>query len=367
MNSKATISSAQLILSLIILRLAFSTNSIAGISPGTSIQDILFAVPVVFIINLIIALPIFMLLKRHPGRDLMECSTQIFGKGVGFFICIIYFCFFLGLSSLQLGTFQMYFQTFVFSQTSAYIIGIPIIIVCIYGAIKGVESIMRFGVFVFIIYAIISTMIIISTLPNADMNYLKPFFYEGPNYFLQAVLAGVNSSSQILFIAMFVPFIKPGTKIVKAFITWNALAMLILLLLEFAVVINMGPFASKQLFPLATLSLISKVTIFERIDNLDMISWIFNSILNICLCLFVASQCIMRTPLKKWRRTIIAITSVLILIIGSLYSKVYLQYLNIYNNGLFTIIFILLVIIIPLIVLITDIVKGKVAANEEVN
>jgi spore germination protein KB len=365
MNSKATVSSAQLIICLIILRVAFSTNDIAGISPGTSVQDILFAVPVVFIINLIIALPIFMLLKRHPDRDLMECSTQIFGKGIGFVICIIYFCFFLCLSSIQLGTFQMCFQTVVLSQTGAYIIGIPILIVCIYGAIKGIESITRFGVFVFVFYLAIMLTIFVSTLPNLELNYLKPFFYEGPNYFLQAVLADVNSSTQILFIAMCVPFLKPGTKIVKTFITWNALSMLLLFALEFFVVCIMGPFVSKQLFPLVTLSMISKVTVFQRIDNLDMISWIFNSILNICICLFFASQCIMRTPLRKWRRTIIIIASVLILIIGSFYSKVYLQNLNIYNNALFTTIFVLVVICIPLTVLITDVVKGKEAKNEE--
>jgi spore germination protein KB len=366
MSSKATVTSAQLISVLLILRLAFSINYIAGINPGSSIQDVLFAIPVIFVINLIIALPIFMLLKRHPGKDLIECSKQIFGNGIGFVICLIYFCFFIFISSLQLGTFQMYFNTCVTTQTNALTIAIPISFVCIYAAVKGIESIARFGVFVLIFYLIIVTTVFISTLPNVDLSYLKPIFYDGPKYFSQAVLVGVNSSPQILFIAMCVPFLKPGTKIIKTFITWNAIAMLLLFVLEFFVVTNMGPFASKQLFPLITLSLISKISVFERIDSFDMISWILNSTLNICIGLFAASQCLMRTSLRKWRRTAITVSSILIIIFGSLYSNIYLQNLDIFNNPLFTAIIIILIIAVPLSILISDIVKGKVAENEGV-
>jgi spore germination protein KB len=367
MNNKATVTSVQLIAVLLIFRLAFGLNFIAGINPGTSVQDILLAVPVIFVINLIIALPIFMLLKRHPGKDLIECSVQIFGNGLGFIISFIYFCFFIYVSSLQLGTFQMFYNTCVITQTSALVIAIPILIVCIYGVIKGIESITRFSILVFIFYIIVMTTIFISTISNVNLSYLKPIFYEGPKYFLQAVLVGVNSSFQILFLAMCVPFLKPGTKIVKSFITWNALSMLILFVIEFFVITNMGPFASKQIFPIITLAVLSKISVLERIDSFHMISWIFNSTLNICIGLFVASQCLMRTSLRKWRRTIITISGLLILIFGSLISTIYLKILNLYGNSLFTATIIILIIAVPLIILITDVVKGKVAEDEEIS
>jgi spore germination protein KB len=365
MSNKATVTSAQVIAVLLIFRLAFSTNGIAGIDPGSSIQDILLAVPVVFVINLIIAIPIFMLLKRHPGKDLLECSSQIFGNGIGFVICMMYSCFFVLISSFQLGTFQMYFGTYLFTQTNLLIIAVPVLIVCAYGAIKGIESIMRYGIFALILYLIITALVFITTLPNVDLDYLKPIFYDGPKYFWQAVLLGVNSSFQILLLAMFVPFLKPGTKIVRLYIVWDALTMLFLCVLEFFVITNMGPFASKQLFPLVALSMISKLSVFVRIDNFDMISWIFNTILNICVGLFVTSQCLMRTSLRKWRRTVIAISSVFIIILGGYFSNNYLQNLNIYNSLMATVLTITFIIAVPLIVLMTDVIKGKVAENEE--
>jgi hypothetical protein len=73
----------------------------------------------------------------------------------------------------------------------------------------------------------------------------------------------------------------------------------------------------------------------------------------------------MRTALKKWRRTTIYVIGLIIAILGPIISLNYNRNINFYYSPVFTLITISLIVILPLIILVADIIKGKVAENEE--
>ena len=99
MEKQSYVSPRQLIALFIISRLTFEPEYYISLMAGRSIQDVLLAVPVNFILNYIVAIPILLLLKKYPGKDLIEIAFNIIGRAAGiiiaYFICFALFALLL--------------------------------------------------------------------------------------------------------------------------------------------------------------------------------------------------------------------------------------------------------------------------------
>ena len=165
MEKASVISSKQLIAILMVCRLGFSTVYFTSIDAGASIQDVLLAVPVLFVMNFFVAIPILLLLRRHPGKSFMECSVQLIGKPASVVVAVICGVFFLLQGTLELGIFQLFYVNTVIPQTAEFAILIPILIVAVYGAVKGIEALARGGSVILVIYLFILCFIRLTGLP----------------------------------------------------------------------------------------------------------------------------------------------------------------------------------------------------------
>jgi spore germination protein (amino acid permease) len=345
-------------------KLPFSTVYISGLQAGRSVQDILLAVPVNFLLNFIFAIPILILLKRHPGKDLIECVKNSMGKPASVLIAIFYlFCFLYSATLIQ-SVFRVFFVNAIIPEIGYFATAIPILIVCFYCAIKGIETIMRFSGLVLVSYLIILIFLDATLIPSVNLNFLFPQFYSGPQYFLKAVLDGVNSNMQIVFLAFCAPFLKSGTSAGKIFAKWNVFAMLLFWALEFFIVTVLGPFAAKQITPLYTLSLESEVGVLDRLDMVDMISWIFNTVLLTAFFIYLATTCITKVGINKHRRIITFIVTAVIFILAYFGSKSTQMLVNVSFNPYLTAMTVFAQIILPLVILLTDIIKGRVTSYE---
>lgn len=364
MEKKSVISAPQLIVLLIMTRLPYSTAYFVSLGASRNIQDILFAVPVNFVLNFIVAIPILLLLKRYPGKDLIECASLTLGKAAGVVIALFYMLCFLSLAIYINTMFEEYFGNVIIPEAGYIAIAIPLLVVAFYGAAKGIESIARFGSVVIVAYVVIVTIIFLSVIPNIDMDYLKPIFYNGPSVFIKAVLSGINSNMQILFLAFCAPFLKEGTKPGKIFAKWNIIASLMFLVLEFVIIIVMGPFAAKQNYPISTLAMQSKVGVFERIDAFDMIAWILETLLMVTFFVYLSVGCVLKVGFNKHRKWIAFFVVAAVFAIAPFFKKHFIYLHAITLSPMVTIITMLAIILIPLLVLTADIIKRRASANE---
>jgi spore germination protein (amino acid permease) len=365
MEKQSYISSRQLIVLLIMTKLTFSMSYYVSLSAGRSIQDVLLAVPVNFILNYIVAIPILILLKRHPGKDLVELAHNILGRAAGIFIAVFYMLCFVFLAIYLLATFHNYYVNFILPESMYYAIAIPLLIVAFYGAVKGIETIARFGSIVIILYLIIVAVIGLSLIPQINFDFLFPMLYNGPKVFLGAVLSGVNSNLQIVFLAFCAPFLKLGTKLGKIYTKWNVIAMLLFLMLEFLTVTVMGPFAAKQNFPLPELALLSQVGVFERLDAVDMISWILNTVLSVTFYVYIATVCLLKTGLNKHRKIITFLIVTVVFAVAYFVTPFFTVLHIITINPLMTVGTLTAIILLPFTILLADLIKGRVASNEK--
>lgn len=364
MNKKAIISVSQLIFLLTIARVSFSSDYISAVNPGTSIQDIMVALPAVFLGNFLVALPVLFLLSRHPGHDLIDCSAQVLGKMGGAVIGVLLFAVFVIAAAYNIGPLYIWFNSVVIEGSSGYAVFVPIIVVCVYSAVKGVESIARFATIVFTVYVIISLIVYIPLISKIQLSHFTPMFYSGFGYFEKALLAGIDQSIEILPLAMLAPFLKTGTNLFRTYILWDALSMTIAFVLYFFIIGVLGALGSNQIFPLSTLSQISNLGIFERLDTVDLIAWVFDTVLSTALYIFAASQCVIKTRLRKKRRSVIVAIGVLILAAAPLSADYFLKYFRSIFSPAQMVVTMVIIFVIPLLLLVTDIIRGKMAGVE---
>lgn len=366
MEKQSFISNRQLIAMLIMTRLPFSTAYFPGLNAGMSIQDVLLAVPVNFLLNFILAVPILLLLRRHPGKDPIEMAHNIVGPAAAVIFAVFYMAGFL----FQAFCYQSYFQEFyvnsLIPEASYLEIAIPILIVCFLGSVKGIETIARFGGLVFLIYLIVVLLIDVSLLPSVNLNFLLPQFYNGPGIFLKAVYSGVNSNMQIVLLAFCAPYIRTGTSMGKIFARWNLIAMALFLMLEFFMVTVMGAYAGRQVFPLYALSLQSKIDVFERLDSVDMIAWIMETLFEITFFVYLTTMCLTKLGVNGKRRAVNFCVLLALLAACGLLMKYSYLLKSITFSPYVTAYTVLSQILLPLLLLAVDVVKERWVKQNEV-
>lgn len=364
MEKSSVVSAKQVIFVLLIVSISFSTAYISSLNAGNSVQDVLPAVPVLFLLNFLVAVPILMLLKRHPGKAIFECFIQIMGKNLSMLIAALYILFFLFHAAAALATYHLVYINAVTVEAQEYEVSIPILIVCVYGAVKGLETIVRFGFFNLILYAVILIFNFIALVPQINLGYLFPMFYNGPGIFLKALESMFNGNIQILLLGVFAAYLRPQDKVGKVYGYSNTLTMSVLFVITLLTIIVMGPFASKQIFPLFTLSQLSKLSVFERLDSVQMVLWILDVILTVTVYLFIIANICSKFGLNHQRKIITALAGAAVYFLAPLISHNYLLYQKLTGGVLMSAVVILLLIVIPMIVLLTDIIKEKVNKNE---
>lgn len=364
MEKQSYISGRQALCLLIMTRLPFATSNLSALNAGRSVQDVLVMVPALFCAEFLMAVPFFLLFHRHPDKDPVECATLVFGRAGGAAVGIYYLLYFLILAAMTQSNFYFFYVNSFIVEAKYYQVIIPLLIVCIYGAIKGIETIARFGNLVIVVFLIVITVLALSLIPVINLRNVFPVFYSGPDIFFKSLLDQINLSYQMVLLAFLLPFLKRDVKKGKLYTIWNVSSSLLLFLIFFLIVTVLGPFGAKQFSPIDTLTVNSAVYVFERLDQVDMISWILNTVLIVALCLYMSSMCLTKVGVNKHRRLVV-VALALVLYGAVLFMTGKIVFLGKFPIGIpMTVITVLSEIVIPLIIVAGDAVKGRIEQNE---
>lgn len=369
MEKQSYLAPGQVIMSLVVVRLLFSTTHFISLQAGRSIQDVLPALPVAFLINLLAALPLLALLKHHRGKDPIECAINLYGRGAGIVTGLLYFAFFALNNWMTQTMFQFYFSDNIISEMKLYGILLPLMLLAVYAVCRGVESIMRFGRIVFVVFAavmlVLTATLIPEIRPSVGPRFMLPLFFHGPGIFLKELMAQFNSGMQIINLAFFAPFFRSGVKLGRVYLRWNIIAYIMLAILFTLCVAVLGPFGANQFFPLQYLAAESTLSVFDRLDSLFSMSWMLNVVLEVAVNTYLQTQCIVRMGWNKHRVLLVFLVGILnavfvyVMVHGA--RLVYSITLNWYWLGFN----VLVIIVLPLILLIGDRrAKGGKTAHE---
>jgi spore germination protein KB len=180
------------------------------------------------LIGILSLLPIIFLIKvysAHIGKNLHEILLHLFGKFLGNFLSI---CLLIGGTTAVIadsGTYVDIIGSMYFTKTPNTILYIILMVICAYGAKRGIEQIGTVSWLLLPYIKITLFVALIFTFKKGTLGYLFPFWGEGPLEVAKASIKNVSIFVDFFYLALIMPLIssfkdmKKGTLVGLGFIT----------------------------------------------------------------------------------------------------------------------------------------------------
>lgn len=165
------------------------------------------------------------LMKRFPGKNLIEINQIVFGKGFGLAISILYLWFFLTLTSLNLTDLGNFVRSSMLPNTPGIVIFIIFMLLCSWGVRYGLSCVVRYSVAFSVTAILITAASILFTASHMQIEKFLPLFQQPVITYVNAthVVATIPFGETVVFL-MLAPNVKlPVKKMGKYFLGGLAL------------------------------------------------------------------------------------------------------------------------------------------------
>jgi spore germination protein (amino acid permease) len=302
---------------------------------------------------------IFLLLKRFPGKDILEIFKVAFGRILGFIFCMIYTGSFLAATGILMREFYEMLKTYVFPGTPISGLNAAMVLLVSATAYLGLEAIARAAKLTAMAALFGYIVLLLLSVQNYKLSNLFPMLGYG---FGKTVWEGITRSSafsEVIILAVFAGSLQGIRHIKKAGY---------LSILFSGLVISVGIFCLTLVFPYysfqeqtaplyALATLINYGAFFQRLDPAFLSIWIMITGISSSIVFYCAISSFCKTFGLQDKRPVIPPMAVLLFAITmippdlpSVISK-YIEILRSYPIFLFY--------VLPLITLVTALLRKK--------
>lgn len=318
MKGESAISSWQLAVLLFLSRvMQFFLAAPQKEQPGALTAALL--LPVSVVASALLLLPAYFLLRRHPGKGLLDIAGENWGR-IGVVCPAAFFLFSLCVLIQTTCAFSYFLTSVAYAQTSPWLFILLLLAVGGYTASMGYEPTARFGSFVLVAFVIALLFVGISLWPQAQWEFLRPPSYDGWQnqmfLFINLTLGNVETAA-LLFL---IPAVNQNKG--SVFWKWSLLSMVALAAIFLFTAAALGDYAKSQRFPFYTVTKIAEVSIFQRLDSLHVALWVFMALVRLSLFLEVAGKSLApMLPQKASKYTVGACAALAAVLSGILTEK----------------------------------------------
>ena len=164
-----------------------------------------------------------------------------------------------------------YTSATVFSEAPTILLAALPLAVCGYAAAKGIQGLARGSVIIAGLFIAFLVFIGISLSGRYDTGWLYPAVIEQPDLFWEQVIRHVGRNSELLVFGVLSGF--AGEKADRAAYFYIPAVFLLSELMLLAETLSLGPFLGTAAFPFFTISAMSDIVLFQRLDGIDAVMW----------------------------------------------------------------------------------------------
>ena len=275
------ISFHQLSVLLVLSRIFSEGADLRAVEAGYSMQRFT-VIAVSGIILFLLYLPLIFLANRHPSESVISIITgksKVLGWVCGLFIVL---SLLTGAVSAICST-ELYSTSTVFGEAPLYLLVILPLAVCGIAAWKGIQGSARSGVLFGAVFVTFIVFIIISVWERFNWEWLYPAFLEEPELFFGQVVRQLGRNSELLAFAVLMEYVDTKTAYT---VFWYIPSVMILQALKLLLqMIVLGPFLDSTTFPFFTISALSDIVLFQRIDGINVSVWILMCVVRVTVAL----------------------------------------------------------------------------------
>lgn len=318
MTNTKTISYKQLAALLLLSRLFSDGADFKAVEAGYSMQR--FTVIVVSsVILFLLYLPIILLAQKHPSENVISViceKSKVLGWLCGLFITVV--LLFNAVSTIC--SMSLYSSSTVFAKAPMILLVLLPLAAAGTAAWKGIQGTARSGVLFGGVLAAFLLFVVISVWERFDWEWLYPGLLEEPELFFGQVIRQLGRNSELLVFAVLMEY---ADKKAEYAVYWYIPSITVLLILKLLIqMIVLGPFLNSSSFPFLTISALSDIVLFQRLDGINVGGWLLMCIVRAALALLCTRTVFTRLAGEKtgkwsvWVGTVVIALSAL-LFVGS--------------------------------------------------
>ena len=191
-----------------ILRSGFIISGTRNDSWAMAFTGLLFTLPMVAIYAV--------LLRKFPGKSLIEIDDIIFGPVLGKIVSALYLFFFVSLAALNTRDLGNFVVGYMMLETPLAAVIFIFLIGCVYTIRKGIENLMNLSTFLFIISVGALAVNCVLVLRYIQPEFLKPFFRLEPLKYVQGTVSvAAVPMGEVLAFTMVTPLLGKDKKAAK--------------------------------------------------------------------------------------------------------------------------------------------------------
>ncbi|MCM1055132.1 MAG: spore germination protein [Bacteroides sp.] len=227
-------------------------------------------------------IPLIYISKKYSGESAFGLLADRF-KILGLIYAAVLTLSVLISSLSSMCRMKFYASSTIFGQAPDYLLIILPLLACAFTVFKGAQAAARSGVIFAAVFVAFLILISVSTWSLFDPKWLYPSFIDSESGFWAEVWEQVGSNSEIIFFAVLTEHVSEKSQ--RAVYWYVPAVMLLLELMHLLEMLVLGPFLGSANFPFFTVSALSNIVLFQRLDGIDVAVWTLMCIVKISLAM----------------------------------------------------------------------------------
>ncbi|TVY08872.1 GerAB/ArcD/ProY family transporter [Paenibacillus cremeus] len=262
------ISSSQLCALIVMFQIGSSPLFLLGKTAGA---DAWIAVFLAMVVGLVLLLLTLYIQRLEPEKELMEIFNTYFGKYLGYVFGLAYFIYFSYSSIRNLREFGDLMNTYMLPNTPLSFLIVCMLLVSGYAVWQGIEVFGRITQILapMIVSIYILFIIIILATGLFDLHLLEPILDNGFKKVIEAAVPSIVSfpfGEMVLFLMIW-KFVTPKQKLTQTTVRCFIVSGILLIVTNAILIGSLGPIAQMSLVPF--IQVMSHVQIASFIERLD--------------------------------------------------------------------------------------------------
>ncbi len=347
MNRIGKISSVQMFSVLFLCRMV---SLLTLMLPSTSIlpsgDRIISCIPIMIFEYIYLAIVCYVL-KKNDYKSLISASDEKSASAKA--LAVLFTLTFVWFAGIAAARFDLFISTVMFPNSELYIMIILLLGASLYASLKGTEAIGRVSVILIAVLGISILFIMLSVTENFEYTNLKPLFTKGFSPVLSFSFYVSVRAPELLTLYVTAPQVNGNIR--KMMTVW-VLSITIVAIVILTILLGVtGEYGDDQIFPLYTLTVIAKLGMFERLDDILTGIWVLCSFIQVSFLLNTGLSALEQGFGKIKKLPVGGLLAAGVFLVYLLASETVTAFSEILSSKLVDIIFIVIIAVIPLSVI----------------
>lgn len=326
MTKSSSTRSVQIISTLGLFSMLFVTRIVINVTYSSDVLDVsntwdyIISALLSMAVTAVMLVPIYFVNKNSHSLNFQDFVFTNFKKTYGV-VFVVFALYFLYVCSYTFCLFSNFLNDLSNPQVNPLLISILLVVVCLYGATKGIQAIVRTSAIIFIFLILSFIFLFISLATQIDKLNFKPFFEDGFAPTANGLLTMVARNFALPVLVVLLPICKGNIK--KGLSIWTVSVYAVIIIFIVVLTGALGDYIQYLKHPVLSGSAMGELGILKRLDVVYLGFWTAGMFVKISLYLYLFKEMVTAVFNSATGKTAMYLLGLLLVVLGVWANKSY--------------------------------------------